>query len=535
MPRSAPAAFVALLLALTCLVTSGPSQAARSAKRPPAPTATPAVPLQGTTVTLRAKFPTKFRRPATLQINTGAGWRNVQTKKTQRNGRVAFAVTVPGNVLYRVRAKKVRHHGVKKLLITQARRVPAKPRAELVTGTPAGKSTGKEGGSVELSADARYVVFMSAATNLVQGVTGYTENNSHIYLRDRVARTTVLVDGASASVAGNGTSSHPGISRDGRYVTFASLADNLVDWDSNDKQDIFRWDRTNGTIIRVTSDAFGDPTDNSSYDPVISANGSRIAYSTDATTIDSDDDNGVSDVYVWDSGTGKSERVSEDVLGNDSNGASYAPSISADGAYVGYQSNASDLVIGDSNGTADVYRRNIAAGTNARVSVATSGQPNGYSTQAAVSATGRYVAFASQADNLVAGGSPDNGSTNVFVRDMTAGTTVLASRDRVSGPTNGMSYGATSISDDGRLVTFPSMATDLVAGDTNGKPDGFLWDRSTGKVSMIVRDKLWGPTNGPIFEPVLSADTKWVGFYTQASDLSPSDTSPVTDGFVWRR
>lgn len=535
MRRSLPAVLVVLVLALTGLVASGPTQAASAAKRPPAPTATPAVPLQGTTVTLRAKLPTKFRRPATLQINTDTGWRNVTTKKTQRNGKVAFAVVVPGDVFYRVRAKKVRHHGVKKLLITKPRRVPATLRAELVTGTPAGRSTGKEGGSVQVSADARYVAFGSSATTLVPGVVGYVTNNQYIFLRDRVTRTTVLVDGVTANLAGNGTSSHPGISRDGRYVTFASTSSNLVAGDSNGKQDIFRWDRNTGDTIRISEAGAGGPTDESSYDPAISGDGHRIVYSSDATNIDTDDDNGVSDIYYWDSGTDESDRVSQQLLGGDSNGASYAPEISADGAYVAYQSNASDLVFSDTNGTADVFRRNLAAETTARVSVATTGQPNGYSTQPAISGTGRYVAFASQADNLVAGGSPDNGSTNVFVRDLIAGTTVLVSRDRVSGPTNGVSYGASSVSDDGRLVTFPSLASDLVAGDTNGVSDGFLWDRANGKVAMIVRDKLWGPTNGAVFEPVLSANTKWVGFYSVASDLSPSDTSPITDGFVWRR
>lgn len=538
MRRSLFALFVVLVVGLTSgLAAASSDQQERAvAKRPPAPTAIPAVPLQGTQVVLRAKFPTKFRRPAALQLSTGSGWRTIAAKKTKRNGRVAFATTVPGNVWYRVRARAIRHHGQRKpLLVTKARRVPATLRSELISVTTAGKSSGKESGSVQLSGDGRYAVFISGGTNLVPGSTGYLAEQSHVFLRDRTTRTTVLVDTAAANQAGNGTSSHPGISRDGRYVTFASYASDLVTGDGNGKQDIFRWDRTDGDIIRVSEAGAGGSADESSYDPVISGDGSRIAYSSDATDIDADDDNGFSDVYLWDADTDESDRISQQLLGGDANAASYAPVISADGAYVAYQSAASDLVFNDTNDAADVFRRNVAAETTARVSVATSGQPNGYSVQAAISGNGRYVAFASQADNLVAGGSPDNGTTNVFVRDLTAGTTVLASRDRVSGPTNGISYGATTVSDDGRLVTFPSLASDLVAGDSNGVADGFLWDRATGKVSMIVRDKLWGAVNGPIYEPFLSADGRWVGFYSTASDLAPNDTSPITDGYVWRR
>lgn len=537
MHRSLSASFAALLFASLCGVAAiTPGEAAQSAVRPPAPSATPAVPLQGTSVTLRAKLPTKFRRPAVLQMSSGSGWHAVARKKTRRTGRVAFTVTAPGDVWYRVRARAIRYHGHRyPALTTKSRRVRATLRSELVTGTPAGKASGQESGFVRLSADGRYVVFHSSATNLVPGVTGYLPDSTHVFLRDRATRATVLVDGISASQVGNGSSSRPGISRDGRYVTFASSADDLVTGDDNERQDIFRWDRTNGDIIRVSEAGAGGDADEDSYDPVISGDGSRIAYSSDATNIDAADDNGVSDIYFWDAGTDESDRVSEQLLGGDPNGPSYAPSIAADGASVAFQSSASDLVFNDTNGTADVFRRNLVAETTARVSVATSGQPNGYSTQPAISGTGRYVAFASQADNLVAGGSPDNGSTNVFVRDLTLGSTVLVSRDRVSGPTNNMSYGASSISDDGRLVTFPSLASDLVAGDTNGVADGFLWDRATGRVSMIVRDKLWGLPNGATYEPVLSADGRWVAFYSVATDLVPGDTTALTDGFVWRR
>jgi hypothetical protein len=530
--RFASASVVALLFAT--LAVAGAGEAVPSAKRPPAPSATPAVPLQGTPVTLRAKLPTKFRRPAALQLNSGAGWSTVAAKKTRRNGRVAFTVTAPGDVWYRVRARAVRHHGHRyRALTTKSRRVSATLRAELVSGTPAGTSSGQESGFARLSADGRYVVFHSEATNLVPGVTGYLANTTHIFLRDRVARTTVLVDGASATVAGNGASAHPAISRDGRYVSFASGADDLITGDNNGKQDIFRWDRTNGTIIRVSEDGLGGGTNDNSYDPVISGDGSRIAYSSNASDIDAADDNGVSDIYLWDSGTGVSERVSVSLTDGDPDAASFAPSIAADGGFVAYQSNATNIVFNDTNGATDVFRRNLGAGTNLRISTATSGQPNGYSTQVAISATGRFAAFASQADNLVAGGSPDNGSTNIFVRDLIAGTTVLVSHDQVSGPTNGMSYAASSISDDGRLVTFPSAASDLVAGDTNGASDGFLWDRNTGVVSMIVHDKLWGLPDGATYEPVLSADGHWVAFYSVASDLVPGDTSPVSDSFVW--
>lgn len=524
-----------VLLALAFPLAATADSTAQRVKRP-ALTATPTTPLQGTAVTLRTRLATKFRRPAALQQNSGAGWITVLKKRTKRSGRVAFTLVAPGDVTFRVKAKAVRHQGKRyRAVRSKVRRVAATPRAELASVSLAGTSSGQESGIVSLSGDGRYVVFHSSAQNLVPGFTGYIDESPNVYLRDRVARTTVLVSAANAGVVGNGDSARPAISRNGRYVTFASYASNLVSGDTNGHQDIFRWDRTNGATIKITEAGAGGDTDADSFDPSISADGQRIAYSTEATNIDADDDNGVSDMYVWSAGTDESDRISETLTDGDANGPSNAGVIAANGTHVTFSSTASDLVFNDGNGKRDVFRHNIDADTMALVSRGFSGDSDDYSSGSAISADGRFVAFASAADNLVAGGSPNNGLTNTFVRDMIAGTTVLVSRERNGAATDNYSFAPATVSDDGRLVIFPSRATDLVAGDTNGMADAFLWDRTTGKLTMPLRDKFWGPLNGVTYEPALSADGRWIGFYATASDVVRNDINAVSDVFVWRR
>lgn len=532
--RSKPVLLM-VLLALAFPLAATADSTAQRAKRP-ALSATPATPLQGTAVKLRTRLPTKFRRPAALQQNSGAGWVTVLKKRTKRTGKVAFTLVAPGDVTFRVKAKAVRHKGKRyRAVRSKVRRVAATPRAELVSVSLAGASSGEQSGIVSMSGDGRYVVFHSSAQNLVPGFTGYVDESSNVYLRDRLAGTTVLVSAAGAGVVGNSDSARPAISRDGRYVTYASYASNLVVGDTNGHQDIFRWDRQTASTIKITEAGAGGDTDDDSFDPTISADGQRIAYSTEATNIDADDDNGISDMYVWSADTDESDRISETLADGDANGASNAGVIAANGTHVTFSSHASDLVLNDGNGARDVFRHNIETDTTALVSRATSGDTNDYSSGSAISADGRFVAFASAAENLVAGGTPDNGLTNTFVRDMIAGTTVLVSRERNGGATDNYSFAPATVSDDGRLVIFPSRASDLVAGDTNGQSDAFLWDRATGTLTMPLRDVLWGPLNGATFEPALSADGRWIGFYSTATDAVRNDTNPISDVLVWRR
>jgi Tol biopolymer transport system component len=537
--RRSPLALLIALVTVLALLGATPGSEAAPKPRKPGLSVSPSAPLQGTLATFRTKLPTKVKRPVVLQRKVGSAWVKVAKGKSKANGKVVLRkVEVPGDSQWRVLAKAVRRNGEKlRKVVTKPKQVRATPRAELVSATPAGVSSGSESGSVDLSSDGRYVVFASAATTLVPGVTGYVPEQSNVFLRDRTTGVTTLVSHTTAgpTVAGNNASFWPRVSADGRYVVFVSLADDLVAGDDEGHQDIFRWDRNTGNTIRISEAGAGGDADASSHDPSMSADGGVIAYTTEATNIDSDDDNGVFDVYAWDADTGESDRVSIDVLGDDSNGPSHSGIVSADGAYVSFASEAGDLVFNDTNGLRDVFRRNLAGGT-AIVSRGVSAAGDGATSAsgAAISSDGRYVAFASTADNLVPGGSPDNGKMNVFVRDLVADSTTLVSRDPSGGPTSDHSLSPGWVSDDGRYVVYPSLAADLVTGDTNGFADGFLWDRTTGSSSIIVRSSQWGPVNGNVYEPVVTPDLRWVGFYSTATNLVPGDTGPTSDAYVWR-
>ncbi len=224
------------------------------------------------------------------------------------------------------------------------------------------------------------------------------------------------------------------------------------------------------------------------------------------------------------------ERVSVGTGGAEANAGGEIPSISADGRFVAFQSWASDLVAGDTNGFLDVFVRDRQAGTTERVSVATGGaQGNHFSVDASISADGRFVAFWSHAWNLVAGDT--NGRSDVFVRDRQSGTT-----ERVSVSSGGLQANDDSqhpsISADGRFVAFGSLASFLVAGDTNGFTDVFVRDRLSGTTELVSVATSGAQGNSVSYWPSISADGRIVAFRSSTSNLVAGDTNGVDDILV---
>ncbi len=317
----------------------------------------------------------------------------------------------------------------------------------------------------------------------------------YAYTQDAVGNVMGFLDGAASisidrvSVASggaqaNGSNTIPSISGDGRYVAFESIASNLVPGDTNGQYDIFVRDLQSGTT-------------------------SRASVATGGTQATSD---------------------------------SFSPSISADGRYVAFESASGNLVVGDTNGTSDVFVRDVKSGTTARVSVTSSGaQTNGQaaSTNPSISADGRYVAFDSNGTNLGGPGSSTD-PNNVFVRDLQSGTTSQVSLATGGIQGNGGSSNS-SISADGRFVAFQSVDSLLVAGDTNGASDVFLHDRQSGTTSRVSVATGGGQANGggsPNFgsgSPSISADGRDVAFGSWASNLVPGDTNGADDIFVHDR
>lgn len=211
---------------------------------------------------------------------------------------------------------------------------------------------------------------------------------------------------------------------------------------------------------------------------------------------------------------------SSGVLGDQ--GSIHHAAITPDGRYVAFQSDSTNLVAGDTNGVRDVFVRDRQTGTTTRVSVSSTGvQGDDMSYRPTISADGRYVAFESLATNLVA--SDTNGWRDVFVFDRTTAQTTRVSVSTTGGQANGASYSA-FLSADGRFIAFASQATTLVPGFGNGLSQVYVRDRVNGLTTSVSYAALGGPADDGCFNPSLSADGRYVAFQTAASDLLATPT-----------
>lgn len=264
-----------------------------------------------------------------------------------------------------------------------------------------------------ISANGRYVAFYSWASNLVSG-----DTNDHwdIFVHDQQTAQTSRVSISSDGTQGNSTSWKLSISADGRYVAFGSWASNLVSGDTNHSEDIFVHDRQTGQTSRVSVASDGIQGDNISHSPSISGDGRYVTFVSYASNLVSDDTNNIEDVFVHDRYTGKTKRVSIASAGTQANSMSLEPSISADGHYVVFHSWASNLVNNDTNDATDTFIHEWQTGETSRISIAFDGaQANSESGFPTVSADGRYVVFYSDANNLIREDTNEHG--DVFVHD----------------------------------------------------------------------------------------------------------------------
>jgi len=380
-----------------------------------------------------------------------------------------------------------------------------------------------------ISADGRYVAFTSKATNLVATD---TNGRKDIFVRDRQLGTTELASITSAGLQGNGSSDFPSISGDGRYIAFLSRASNLVSGDTNGFEDIFVRDRQAGTTRRVSiSSGEGQANSGSGGASSISANGRYVAFHSDATNLVANDTNHTWDIFVRDLQAGTTKRVSINSAGLEGNGSSAWSSISADGRYVAFGSNASNLVANDTNGTTDVFVRDRQAGTTKLISVSSAGgHGNDLSDGVSISADGRYVAFGSEAGNLVP--NDTNGTWDTFVRDRQADTTKRVSISSAGLQGNASSGDHPSISADGRYIAFGSDADNLVANDTNDTPDVFVRDRQAGTTRRVSISSAGLQGSGSSYYPSISTDGRYIAFGSYANDLVANDTNGVRDIFV---
>ena len=384
-----------------------------------------------------------------------------------------------------------------------------------------------------ISDDGRYVVFQSYATNLVVGDTNL---KADIFIHDQLSGVTERISVSTAGVQANGDSYDPVVSADGRFVAFWSYASNLVPGDTNGFSDVFVRDRQNLTTVRASVALGGGDADSASDGPSLSADGRYLAFQSSATNLILGDTNGTNDIFVRDLLNGTTVRASVDSGGNEADFRSVKPQISAAGRFVVFQSYADNLVPGDTNFTMDVFVRDLQTGTTIRASVDSNGvESSGNSGEGAISTDGRLVAFTCDADDLVPGDS--NISPDVFVHDLLTGTTRLVSMSSAGVEGNSTSGGFPAsgrnlaLSAGGRFVVFPSLADNLVPADNNGIPDIFVRDLLLDRTERVSVSTGGAEGNDESEYPAISADGRFVAFDSYATNLVPGDGNATYDVF----
>ena len=369
---------------------------------------------------------------------------------------------------------------------------------------------------VSIGDDGRYIIFSSDATNLVPND---TNNSTDTFIYDRSNKTVELINIAPNDTQANAPVSIGSISGNSRYITFASSASNLVANDTNGQRDIFVYDRIEKITELISVATDGTQANDLNLFSAISDDGRYVAFESMATNLVANDTNGQRDIFVYDRIEKITELISVATDGTQANNHASLDSISDDGRYITFSSNATNLVANDTNEQSDVFIYDRNAKTTERISIATDGtQANGSSQFSSISGDGRYVAFESMASNLVA--DDTNGLDDIFVYDRNAKTTERISVAINGAQPNGYSYGA-SISDDGRYIAFVSEADNLVVDDTNERADIFVYDRV---------EKSTKSFDGNSF-PSISGNGEYVVFNSDLDDLVVNDTNQAGDVF----
>jgi hypothetical protein len=381
-----------------------------------------------------------------------------------------------------------------------------------------------------ISRDGRLVSFMSDATNLVANDTNGARD---IFVRNRENGLTVRVSVASNGVQADGDSNSGVISRTGRYVAFHSAATNLVANDTNGSNDVFVHDLLTGQTRRASVSSEGAEADSGAVWPSISRDGRFISFRSGSTNLVPGDTNGVDDTFVYDMISGTTRRTSITTSGGEINDTAIRDELSADGRYIAVATRATNVVDGETDGFVNIYVYDWRKGSVALATVGWNGEPaNGDSGQMDFSTDGAYMAFWSQASNLV----PDdtNDTSDVFVWNR-----VDRSITRVSISSDGQQADGESttcyISHEGHLVYFASLASNLVAGDTNGFRDLYVHDRTKRETKRLSLTASGMQLDADASRPLVTKNGRLVTLFTAADNLVPGDSNGVDDVFVIKR
>jgi hypothetical protein len=286
------------------------------------------------------------------------------------------------------------------------------------------------------------------------------------------------------------------------------------------------------STTRISVDANGAQANSTSWLASLSEGGEFVAFQSGASNLVPGDTNGMSDIFVKNTITGAIERIDVDVNGVQSNHNGWSPQITPDGRFVVYESGATNIVPGDTNWVIDIYVHDRQTGITEIVSVGSMGAGgNNHSFHPSISDNGTRVAFMSKATNLVGGDT--NGEDDIFVRDRRSGITTRVSVDSTGFEANDYSDHA-SISGDGNFVTYHSKASNLVLNDFNNALDCFVYEWASGGTTRVSVDALGVEGNHHSQEPVISANGRFVAFQSSAYNFVPND-SVTNDIFVHDR
>ncbi len=411
----------------------------------------------------------------------------------------------------------------------------------------------------EITPDGRWLLFTSAATNLVPGQVD-TNNGTDVFLFDRNDQSTRLISRSLglATTAANTTSTARAISADGRWIVYVSQATDIVSGlnDSNGNQDVFLFDRVLATTTLISralgaSNATANNFSNAFDTHAISADGAYIVFMSRATDVlpGMTDNNGVEDLFLFERATATTTLISG-ALGSataTASNQSLSAGMSDDGRWILFSSSAGNLINGvtDTNGTFDSFIYDRSTGITLLVSRAL-GSPttsaNGQSTGGTITPSGEWVVYTSNANNIVSGVSDTNASTDAFVFNRLSGVNVLISRSSTSAnvAANEQSQ-ASRVSSDGRWIVFSSLATDVIAGlvDSNGVGDVYLYDRVNGS-SVLISRALGAPTttaNARSLPSRISADGRWSIYRTLATNMLSGlgDSNGTYDVYLFDR
>jgi len=401
------------------------------------------------------------------------------------------------------------------LVFAAAAAAPAQVPNRLCSSDSAQGFSNDHSARTHTDASGRFVVFQSDASNLVAGD---TNGRRDVFLKDLGTGLTHLISVGLNGAPANNDSYEPRISGSGRYVAFTSRASNLVLNDQNGATtDVFVYDRQLATMTLASRNHLGVAgNDNSSWGS-ISDDGRYVAYQSLATgMVPGGVGNGVMDAYLRDLVTGIVTLVSHDGAGGPGNAASNLPRISRNGQFVCFESSASNLVAGDTNGRRDIYTFDRISGTVTRTSLGPGGvEPDGDCRAPEPTGLGLEIAYESFATNLVAGDT--NNSLDVFVSSNIGASTV-----RVSVASGGAELNDSSlqphISDNGQYVVFVTRATDAYPGASG--LDEIAWhDRVSGITERASISLLGGAPNGSCQFPAVSDDGRYVAFVSSAPNL----------------